>query len=629
VNKAEFLDECQRVAIEFNTMRKAEGSTVDLTRGYYAKVGASAWSTIWQAIEDKRSDTRVMRVVTAAAGSGKTTHAEVAALALARLGGTTLLVVNQIDKADKVYQEMAALLPGKVAVWTREHDPAQKVTADKRKLDDGPSAMFTQDELAQYPIAIVTAKMVENVNAHKATAGRTVTMFDERPDMIKLHTVSRAQILEARDASKALDFPAAGIEALAQLYKIVDRDKIDGPDLEKPSYADIEQLPLLRWFRTDEAKRLARVHGETAHIAAVLGYGRCFSGGYAIMARSYRRVRYTGYETAMDAEPGAVLLDASGRIDGLSALRLDWRDVVPMPKSSYSNLKLVTVPPLTPQRLKTFLNTAKGIKAYMVWMHKVIEANMPVPTGAWQSGQRGLVICRKDLVTHGNVPCDQHAWGKGWDLDGRQLYVTWWGDGIGFNTWADARVVFLFDQFYIPKDAVIATANGYREAKAEDGPSGTMAKLTSPQEDVDALWTGHLLRWDLQMALRGNARNFTADGVCGEQTLVWAANPGLLQEHWPSLFPGTQQPVPMEPITVPDGPALPKLRYPERVLSVVTRPGLPDTMSTAWLADEAKVPRRALTCDVLPLGRVQRVLAAYGFRYTAGKGQQGASIVRA
>jgi hypothetical protein len=58
--------------------------------------------------------------------------------------------------------------------------------------------MFRQNELAQYTVAIVTAKMIESVNAHKATAGRTVVLIDERPDMVKLHTVSRAQILEAR-----------------------------------------------------------------------------------------------------------------------------------------------------------------------------------------------------------------------------------------------------------------------------------------------------------------------------------------------------------------------------------------------------------------------------------------------
>ncbi len=73
-------------------------------------------------------------------------------------------------------------------------------------------------------------------------------------------------------------------------------------------------------------------------------------------------------------------------------LKFKWRDVVPMPSAIYRNLKLVTVPPLTTQ----------GVKAYTAWMRAAIEANM-------QPGQRGLVICRKDLARHGNVPCERHA----------------------------------------------------------------------------------------------------------------------------------------------------------------------------------------------------------------------------
>jgi hypothetical protein len=48
-------------------------------------------------------------------------------VALARFGGGALLVVNQIEKADKVFREIDKLAPGLVAVWTSEHDPAQKV----------------------------------------------------------------------------------------------------------------------------------------------------------------------------------------------------------------------------------------------------------------------------------------------------------------------------------------------------------------------------------------------------------------------------------------------------------------------------------------------------------------------
>jgi hypothetical protein len=87
-------------------------------------------------------------------------------------------------------------------------------------------------------------------------------------------------------------------------------------------------------------------------------------------------------------------------------------------------------------------------------------------------------------------------------------------------------------------------------------------------------------------------------------------------------------PVPMQPITVPDGPAPPKLRYPERVLSVITRPDLPNTIGLPWLAEEAEVPQKALRDDVLPLGRVQRVMAAYKWRLNAGKGRASGTLTR-
>jgi hypothetical protein len=100
MTKEQFLDECRRVAAEMNAKRKAEGSTAELTSGDYAEVRASAWATVWQAIEDKRNNTPVMRVVAAAAG--KTTHAQIAAVALAHLGGLRCLSSIKLTKADKV-----------------------------------------------------------------------------------------------------------------------------------------------------------------------------------------------------------------------------------------------------------------------------------------------------------------------------------------------------------------------------------------------------------------------------------------------------------------------------------------------------------------------------------------------
>jgi hypothetical protein len=87
-------------------------------------------------------------------------------------------------------------------------------------------------------------------------------------------------------------------------------------------------------------------------------------------------------------------------------------------------------------------------------------------------------------------------------------------------------------------------------------------------------------------------------------------------------------PIPMQPITVPDGPASPKFSYPQRVLSIITRPDLPDTIGLPWLAEEAKVPQKALRDDVLRLGRVQRVMAAYSWRLNSGKGRASGTLTR-
>ncbi len=38
-----------------------------------------------------------------------------------------------------------------------------------------------------------------------------------------------------------------------------------------------------------------------------------------------------------------------------------------------------------------------------------------------------------------------------WDIDGRKLCAIHWGTGIGSNDWKDADVVFLFDEFFIPR----------------------------------------------------------------------------------------------------------------------------------------------------------------------------------
>jgi hypothetical protein len=85
---------------------------------------------------------------------------------------------------------------------------------------------------------------------------------------------------------------------------------------------------------------------------------------------------------------------------------------------------------------------------YSAWIEEVIREHM-------EPGQRGLVVCKLVLLNPRNIPgpypTDPGAEPSednpsfGWNLDGRQLGVTYWGGaGLGSNAWQEADVVFLF-----------------------------------------------------------------------------------------------------------------------------------------------------------------------------------------
>jgi hypothetical protein len=67
-----------------------------------------------------------------------------------------------------------------------------------------------------------------------------------------------------------------------------------------------------------------------------------------------------------------------------------------------------------------------------------------------------------------------------------------------------------------------------------------MENSKSRDKVFSALHTGHLLRWEKQLAMRGNARNLTADGQCGEQRLFVTGEFKRFMSWQDHLFPGAK-----------------------------------------------------------------------------------------
>jgi hypothetical protein len=131
-----------------------------LTTEFYSKTGDAMFGAGYAALTDWSTNTRRMLTVSAPAGAGKTSFSYALMMAITRNAESNpsapygcVYLVDQISKADEAYRELAALLPGKVAVWTTEHDVTCK---EFPKLKKRPAAQFDREALRLYPVIIVT-----------------------------------------------------------------------------------------------------------------------------------------------------------------------------------------------------------------------------------------------------------------------------------------------------------------------------------------------------------------------------------------------------------------------------------------------------------------------------------------
>src|SRR5215471_10270264 len=616
-----------------------------LTTEFYRRIGDSVFDAGYQALHDFvihhhrdfDGPTTRMHVVSAPVGSGKTSFSLAFVTALVRCAehgpmapSGALVVVNQIEKADTTFRDLNALLPGKIAVWTTEHDPACKLSKQERKVSE-PAATFTKDDLQNYPVVVVTHAFFGGKGGHKARRvmhdgalqPRALTVIDERIEQVTVYDIAYSDAECVRELVMASEEHATVGPHMVQLVQFMHDRSFHGPSIERPTDnhdAWATTSDKLQWFATTEASDFVRVHSGDPAIVAVFGFAKALASGYAFIARNSggeRTTRYIGYESSMVIDPGTLLLDATADIDGVTQL-CPWRVHGDTPKARYDNLHVVSIPPLTKKKLRAYLSTAKNRRDYAAWIEDTIKAHM-------KPGQRGLVICKLALIENENVPGynDKTTFAEkyGWDIDGRSLCVIHWGTGIGANTWKDAEVVFLFDEFWLPRRIAIATAQGLQGHKATTGPLADLNGYNTPQAAIDLLWEGHLLRWLKQMALRGSGRCFDEHGVCGPQKLVCSADRTRLLSNFDRLFPGAS----IEVVTAKIGTKQP---YADKLLDILSGPGLPNVLSTKWISQQMHTPWRNVSKHVMVLEPVQRAIENLGWRYVSRKGRLGSTFER-
>jgi len=606
-----------------------------LTTEFYAKAGDAVFNAGYAALADYHADTRRMHTVSAPAGAGKTSFSYALISAVTRYAESnpsapygSVFVVDQNNKADEVYRDLNALLPGKVAIWTTDHDADCK----KPTRIEKPAAQFSRNALRKYPIVVVTHKFYLGTKGHNARGvvrngrygQRALTIVDERPEEVETFDILLSEAQRVREALQEAHPETK--EHLNSLFRFMEpysyepANKLYRPGVNLDRDAVSRQL---QWFKTEAATRLANSAPDISGLDRLFAFARAMVVGCAYVVSGSQLVRFVGYTSKLtvNLSAGTILLDATADIDGVSHI-VPWRVATEAPKARYDNLEIVHVRQHTSKRLSEYLKTAAHQRLYVNWIVQNIKEHMA-------PGERGLVICKKLLFEAERVPQwpdsdprfkDTESYTKRyeWDVEGRKLCATHWGTGIGSNDWKDADVVFLFDEFFIPRRVAVATVQGLREQRADEGDLAAMSTLNSKAHGVDIIALGHRLRWTKQLALRGCARSYDEHGMCGRQRLVVSSALRTFMANATRLFPGAK--------VLTTGNA-DDAKWIDKVLEELNGKNLPTVLTTTELGERIGKPWRSVSSNVLT-PEFMSALEGIGWRYVSRRGRGGCRFER-
>jgi hypothetical protein len=616
--------------VEINTKLRANS----LNNNFYAKIGDAVFEAGCLALSDAITNTRRMHTVCAPVGAGKTSFSYALIVAVTRYAENradapygSVFVVEEREKADEVFKELNTLSPGKVAIWTTDHDTHCK---EPEKVKE-PGERFTQDALQHYPIIVVTRSFYLRTNGHKArtflsngaAVQRALTVVDERPNeaptievtLAEAQTIRKALVEERPETKPYMD----ALFSFMEPFNYAEPNKLFRPKIEWDHAKLVQELG---WFTTKEADFIAQsvnIHG----IKNLFAFVEALIVGRACIATNGVLPYFFAYQERriIDKTAGVVLLDGTADIDGVSNI-VPWRFQTETPKARYDNLEIVHVPQHTKTRLNKYFKTAPNQRAYVNWMVEIVKQHM-------KPGEKGLVICKKVLFDDEHVP----QWEQGderfkkpetytkqyaWTIDGRELCATHWGTGIGSNVWQDAAVVFLFDEFFIPRRIAASTTQSYRGHLANEGDLGAMRTLHSKAYGVDSIAEGHNHRWTKQLALRGKARFYDDNGVCGKQRLVVGSDLRRFMASAPKLFPGAK----IRTIGAPtDNTTLATKII--KLLNYTTK----RVLTTKVLSKLIERPWRSISRNIMT-PKFRSNLDALGWRYVSHRGKLGSRFER-
>jgi hypothetical protein len=557
----------------FHTIRELQ--CLGLGRGVYSATDKRATEALYQsaslALEDIHRNTNSVsfRVCSMPTGYGKSNSA--IAFMVAAAAHDPEFAAVYVCKERRFAEQTADLIDGLSMqvlgrplslVYTTAHADRHD-RADKRHFEHHyhgfipARPLVRKEDLHQARIVVVTHKSWLNEIASGADTGvrffrgkRRLAFVDEQPDMVNIIEMRPALVQTFHDrmstASSGTDvchrlaaiaaamnavmqpegndytIPAVVTEGDALLFAPF----LVNPHAELSQYVTPGSSPAERTKQIDEMSRVCRYIIAAENMASYYGW---------------RDKIFWAYEPAVKPGAGTVLLDATADL-GPIVLFLPGvqRSLSPAPTVDHSNLEVVHV-----ELPKAFWNAKKTVETkrtgeeYGAWMKKVVLA-LSKPS------ERVLVVTHKAMLDHEYFPTQRDH--NPITLEGRFVFTTHWGTGIGSNEWKDCTTLFEFGEWYQPRGATIGEVHGHKDTPitVKDLKRAVGRKTKDgdylPKGDYRTAAENHLLRWSAQLAARGNMRNIDGQGRCGRMTLVSTMLHTRLLRNLDRMFPGAPTP---------------------------------------------------------------------------------------
>ena len=613
-----------------------------------------------QACRDVDNGISRMQVAAAPTGTGKSTATLAYAAHLWRTRGEhTVLLVPTIRMAEDAYRDARHLCTDEdeyrrvVNVFTGAHrndtDPRARIAeCEKHSIEpDNPSVGLA--DLPDIPILIATQNFWVGPNGQRATEGRQLIVLDEWTGRVDTFEVMIGDLDQLRDwydrtmlppdadTSILRDEMSKDIELIANAVSTAYAGMSERGDgakyvpLEVDAQAAVRRvaehwltkrrtslIPLrdpAGWRGGGGRKGLGDWLDQVFGFIVALDKGQAFKNRHR-EGRGYGGT-FIGFCVTYEIQPGIVLLDATGTLDGISQI-VSWRNSadVEVPRVDYGNLQPIIVDKpalLVDQRLLTdqiVENRSGSLDVWKHWVSWLVRTTL-------QTTEKALVICPKKL--EGHLPPDLiHEFGE-------QLSITHWGHHTGLNKWRDCDVVYLLDEFHRPKHMTVAHVRGLQDDSEDRRP--TSENLSDAQGgplrgDYSVYQGGQLLASLVQGASRGRLRVVDEDGRCGSMRLYAAGDIVRLDRHIRYGFPGAR---PVQIMAMDEGSSgtlKKQTAAPHRIVQFLLRQRCAGRAFVTYdeIAEALATPRRDLTKH-LRKEVVAHWLAATGAKRVASPGR--------